>query len=267
MTGFVDAIGRTHQPAADARIVSLVPSLTETLFALGLRDQLVARTSFCIHPVDQVGAVKSVGGTKQVNWKKVDAAEATHAILNIDENPKAMAAEFEERGVIPIITHPLGPEDNAPLLRLLGGIFDRRKSADVLADEIETALARFGGPVHTSAKRVLYLIWKDPWMTVSEDTYISRLLSVVGWRTVAHDRSIRYPAVEMTGDLLGETDLVLFSSEPFRFTEDHLAEFKSVHPNHAGKGLLVDGELLSWYGVRAIKGLAYLRNLADENAA
>ena len=241
-----DWTGRRHDPAPDARILSLVPSLTETLFALGLGDNIVGRTAFCVHPADKVKGVKSVGGTKQVNWRKVAAARPTHAVLNVDENPKEMADEMTARGIVPVVTHPLSPADNGPLIRLLGGVFGRDAAAET---------------------RVLYLIWKAPWMTVGPDTYIARTLGLIGWRTWAPPAAARYPEIEMTDAVLDRVDRVLFSSEPFPFTEDHLAAFRADHPDHAAKAQLVDGEMLSWYGVRSAAGLSYLKDLADSMPA
>lgn len=265
MTSLIDAAGYHHRPHPEARILSLVPSLTETLFALGLGDQVVGRTTFCIHPADQVKNVKSVGGTKQVNWRKVEAVQPTHAILNIDENPKAMAVELDRRGIIPVVTHPLGPEDNGLLVRLLGDLFDRSTAAAQMAGKFDALLEKLVGKPDRPLRRVLYLIWKDPWMTVSADTYISRLLSVAGWQTAAHSDAVRYPEIDLTETLLNKIDLILFSSEPFRFTEDHLSAFCTAYPAHAAKARQVDGEMLSWYGVRAIDGLKYLDQLASEH--
>ena len=264
MTGDVtDAAGIRHDVAPDARILSLVPSLTETLFALGLGPQIVGRTAFCIHPDLQIKSVKSVGGTKQLNWRKVETVQPTHAVLNIDENPKEMATELEARGIVPVTTHPLAPEDNGPLVRLLGAVFDRPDEARALAEEFENALAAFEPPTGDDPVRVLYLIWKAPWMTVSDETYISRFLALAGWRTVAPGDG-RYPEIEITEDLLARTDRVLFSSEPFPFKEEHLAAFRAEFPAHGAKAQLVDGEMLSWYGVRAKQGLRYLKTLTEE---
>lgn len=262
-----DWTGRRHDPAPDARILSLVPSLTETLFALGLGDNIVGRTAFCIHPADKIKKVKSVGGTKQVNWQKVTAAAPTHVVLNVDENPKEMAEEMTARGIVPVVTHPIEPADNAPLIRLLGGVFGRDEAADDLAKNFEDSLAAIAVARPVMETRVLYLIWKTPWMTVGPDTYIARTLDLINWRTWAPPAAARYPEIEMTDAVLGDVDRVLFSTEPFPFGEDHLTAFRTDHPDHAAKAQLVDGEMLSWYGVRATAGLSYLKDLADSMSA
>lgn len=261
-----DATGRSHAPAPEARILSLVPSLTETLVALGLGPQIVGRTGYCIHPRKTVKAIRSVGGTKRVNWRKVDAVGATHAVLNIDENPKEMAEELNRRGIETIVTHPVEAADNGPLIRLLGALFGREAEAERLARAFEAALAALPAAETLPRRRVLYLVWKGPWMTVSEDTYISRMLALINWRTVGGQPDRRYPVIEMTEDLLAGTDLVLLSSEPFPFRDNHAALFAEEFPGHAHKVRLVDGELLAWYGARAVQGLEYLRALAADEA-
>ncbi len=275
-----DAAGVAHGEAGnDARILSLVPSLTELLFDLGLGDSVVGRTAFCIHPADGVRRVKSVGGTKTVNMEKVLALDPTHAVVNIDETPKALADELAGLGINVVVTHPLQVSDNAGLYRLLGGIFGAREEADRLAETFEAAHRRVRSRIAGAPeKKVLYLIWKDPWMTVTADTYISRMLSLIGWQTVIpgngpengpgnrSDAGPRYPEIELSDTVLAAIDLVLFSTEPFAFKDAHLAGFKAAFPAHGEKARLVDGQLISWYGSRAIRGLAYLEDLsAGEN--
>ena len=110
-------------------------------------------------------------------------------------------------------------------------------------------------------KNVLYLIWREPWMTVSRDTYIARLLALANWTTVGHDPAVRYPEIGLTDDFLASTDLVLFSTEPYAFTEADAATFRAAHPK-GPTAALIDGEYASWYGSRAIKAMDYLAEFA-----
>ena len=262
MTDFVDAAGTAHpQAEAQPRIVSLVPSITELVCDLGLADRLVGRTGFCVHPRDRLRRVPKVGGTKSVDLARLRGLAPTHVIVNVDENLRETATEIA--GFVPhlIVTHPLRPLDNPPLYRLIGGIFGREKEAARLARAFRD---RYDGLVaaHTAAarRRVLYLIWKKPWMTVSRDTYVSRMLSLVGLDTVPAESAARYPEIDLEAAAL-EADAVLLSSEPYRFRERDLAELRAM-PALAGKAAaLVDGEMTSWYGPRAIQGLAYLGGL------
>ena len=259
-----DAAGVDHQPAgADARIVSLVPSITELLFDLDLGGCVVGRTAFCVHPEGLVERARIVGGTKTVKLDRIRDLDPTHVIVNIDETPKDVADEIAATGCTVVVTHPLEPRDNIALYRLMGGLFGRARQAEALCARFEDALATLLRSAEGLRERsVLYLIWKKPWMTVSRDTYIARTLSLVGWRTVAHDADVRYPAVDITAGLFEETDVVLFSSEPFPFTEKHMEEFAGAYPCQGVRLAAIDAQMVSWYGSRAIAGLRYLKDFA-----
>ena len=272
-----DAIGRVHTVArADARIVSLVPSVTELLFELGAGDRVVGRTGFCVHPQDQIRTVPKVGGTKSVDIEAVRALRPTHLVVNIDENEKPTVDKLAQFVPNVIVTHPLAPLDNLPLYRLLGGIFDRVVRAEELCVKFRKA---YSDAVSTCLdlprERVLYLIWKSPWMTVSRDTYISRALAAIGWDTLDIESRDRYPQIALTPDLLLRADRVLLSSEPYAFRERHLEEVRHMlaagatdfvptpleETDSAVTVSLIDGEMTSWYGNRAIEGMSYLARL------
>ena len=265
MNILTDALGFHHTPAArPARIVSLVPSITELLFALGLAEQLVGRTHYCIHPQPAVAAIPSVGGTKKVNYARLLALQPTHVILNIDENPRELAERLAGDGLEVIVTHPQAPEDNLPLYRLLGGIFHREAEAEQLAADFTQALTELRREVWPQ-RRVLYLIWRKPWMGVSRETYIARLLELVGWETLPAIVEARYPVLELDRALLDAADLVLFSSEPYRFQPADLEEFARDYACPREQLRLIDGEMTSWYGSRAIAGLAYVGQFARDS--
>jgi ABC-type hemin transport system substrate-binding protein len=118
-----------------------VPSITELLFALGLEQQIVGRTHYCIHPQPAIAAIPSVGGTKKIRYARLRALQPTHVILNVDENPRELAERLMADGLQVIVTHPLAPEDNIPLYRLIGGIFNRAAEAENLATQFEQVLA------------------------------------------------------------------------------------------------------------------------------
>lgn len=253
---FRDAAGTEHGRAgAGPRIVSLVPSITELLCDLGLEDSLVGRTGFCVHPRAVVRGIRKVGGTKDVNLDLVRALEPTHVVVNVDENRLETAEALAAFVPNVIVTHPLEPNDNLELYRLLGGIFGRETAAerlcDAFAQAVREALARPG----RTRRNVLYLIWREPWMTVAPDTYISRTLALFDWHTVPTAPADRYPTVEI-GAAAAEADRVLLSSEPYRFREKHIAEVATLVGDVAVE--LIDGEMTSWYGSRAIRGIRYL---------
>jgi len=267
MAALADATGTVHAPCqGEARIVSLVPSITELLFALGLGEQVVGRTRFCIHPRPAIEAVPKVGGTKDVRLDKVRALAPTHCIVNIDENRREDAEALAEIAQL-VVTHPLAPADNRGLFRLLGGIFEREAEAEALCRRLDEAWARLERQVRREPLRVLYLIWRRPWMCVGPETYIARMLALAGWRTVPAAPAARYPEIAPGDPCLADCDLVLASSEPFPFKAKHIAEFRADTGLDAVRVELVDGELLSWYGSRAIAGLDYLADLATRVAA
>ncbi len=259
------------------RIISLVPSITELLVDLKLGSFLVGRTGFCIHPADVVRSIPKVGGTKDVNLKKILALQPTHVIVNVDENTLPIVQALREFVPHVIVTHPLLPQDNIVLIDQLCSEFAinsealcaMNSPAIALKQQINGGLQRLAA-LEQQEQRVLYLIWRDPWMTVARDTYISRMLALIGWQTLPNSEggemgAARYP--KLTGDeaWLGGVQRVLLSSEPYRFNEEHMSEIRAWLPQ--AKVQLVDGEMLSWYGSRAVAGLAYLAELAGTELA
>ncbi len=264
----IDAAGHAHQPAgANARIVSLVPSITELLFDLGLGAHVVGRTGFCIHPRDAVREVPKVGGTKDVKLDALHALKPTHVIVNVDENDYSTFEKIKAFAPHVIVTHPNAPEDNAALYRMLGQIFDVHARAEELAAQLERELDACRA-TEWPVDRVLYLIWKDPWMAVAFDTYIARTLACVGWHVTippgGWSGAARYPVIPDIGAATQNANRVLLSSEPFMFRQTHVAELQSQMNVPVD---LIDGEMTSWYGSRAIRGLAYLRNFRTERLA
>lgn len=246
-----------------ARIASLVPSLTETLFALGLGSLLVARTGFCIHPAPAVRAVPKVGGTKTVNVRKLAALKPSHVLLNRDENTLATLAAVQAFEPAPrvLANHPMSPLDNLAVLRELGEVFNAQAAAQLWCQQFQAVFDTVSR-AQWQPKRVLYHIWQDPWMSVARNTYISQTLALFGLHT--------YPNVQ--GDTVGATrypviadlqrcivqhhiEAVLLSTEPYRFTAAHCAALSAqlAVPVH-----LINGEHTSWYGSRAIAALPAL---------
>jgi len=240
-----------------SRIVSLVPSITELVCELGLAEQLVGRTGFCIHPRETLKKIPKVGGTKSVNLKKLRALAPTHVIVNVDENKKETADALAEFVPNVVVTHPLAPLDNLALYRQIGNAFAKEREAEALCARFDSVYQ--GILTRAFQKRsVLYLIWKDPWMTVSRDTYISRTLGLFGLQTLPDDKEARYP--ELASLELDGVELVLLPTEPYRFKEGHRAELQARLKKPV---YLVDGEMTSWYGPRAIAGLGYLADFSS----
>lgn len=253
----VDAAGTEHARArGDVRIVCLVPSITELLCHLGLAPALVGRTGFCIHPRELVRSIPKIGGTKHVDLEKLQSLKPTHVIVNVDENRREDSQALAGFVSALIVTHPLAPTDNLALYRLIGGIFGREREAEALCTRFEAEYAALQSAARAfSSQRVLYLVWKKPWMTVSRDTYVSRMLSLVRWETVPETAADRYPKISLE-ETVGDAAVVLLSSEPYRFREPHASELRKQLPGRAVA--LIDGEMTAWYGSRAIGALGYL---------
>lgn len=255
----LDAIQQPHRRyQGRARIVSLVPSITELVCDLGLTEHLAGRTGFCIHPAASLAEIPKVGGTKDVNIDKIRRLQPTHLIVNIDENPKPVVDLLAEFIPHVIVTHPLTVHDNIALYRLLGHIFDVQPRAAQLCQQLEAALKQLPAPA--VCRKVLYCIWKDPWMTVAADTYIAAALRLIGWQVwQPTGNPARYPAFDWDMLPAGAIDAVLLSSEPYRFSQAELAELQQQLTVPV---CLVDGEMISWYGSRAIAAVDYLQGLA-----
>jgi hypothetical protein len=251
-----------------------VPSVTELVVALGLAPFLVARTGFCIHPADTLRAVPKVGGTKDVNLAKLERLAPTHVLVNVDENRRDTVEAMRGWATPPcfVVTHPSDPLDNPALIDQMVGHFGALDGVATRATELARALEHelaLTLPEGRASQRVLYLIWREPWMTIARDTYISRGLARINWQTLPDVRggpagAARYPALRGDEPWLGAVQQVLLSSEPYKFDSRHLEPAQALCPN--ARVRLVDGELLSWYGARAVPGLRYLRSLADAAA-
>ena len=238
-----------------ARLVSLVPSTTETLFALGRGGDVVGATRFCVHPRGAIGPEKWIGGTKNPKINKIIQLAPDLVLANREENRREDIEALEAAGLRVWVAEPRTvPEARDDLLataRLVG----RAERGAELATALDAAMAaldpRADGPT------VAYLIWREPWMVAGRETFIADLLARAGARVPFEGR---YP--EVTLDDLRAVDRVLLASEPFPFDESHRAALLAggFRPEQV---TLVDGELLSWHGVRLIEGLRYAARLFD----
>jgi hypothetical protein len=218
-----------------------------------------------VHPREALRGVPKVGGTKDVNLERLRALAPTHVLVNVDENRLDTVQALREFVPNVVVTHPNGPADVPALVDLLVGALPAAHDAgEALKAELAPALAA-AQPERFAPQRVLYLIWRGPWMTVARDTYLSRMLARVNWQTLpdvagGSSGAARYPVLRGDEPWLSQVDRVLLSSEPYAFGAQHLAEAQALCPN--AQVQRVDGELLGWYGPRAVPGLRYLRELA-----
>jgi hypothetical protein len=238
------------------RIVSMVPSWTETLIRAGI--PVVGRTRFCIHPAEFVKNIPVVGGTKEAHWDLIKHLKPDLVLLDKEENPLEMANECP-CPYLATDVHSLG----ALLFELqrMGGEF-KNQQLMTWASQLHALIDR--GPLHWSEdhipgliewvispmrpgpKPVLYMIWRKPWMAVSRETYIGSILTQLGAQVV-HSPEEKYPVVEVQDF---HDALILFSSEPYPF----LKKIESLRRDGLA-GAVVDGESYSWFGIRSLEFL------------
>lgn len=237
------------------RIISLVPSITELLFDLGLGKDIVGRTKFCIHPKDKVSSIPQIGGTKNVRVDKVLALDPTHIIANKEENTKDQIQQLQAHCNVLVTKISDYPQALAAIHEI--GIFtDSQSPTNLMVAKIEEAFSTLH-PVN-SRLSVCYLIWRRPYMTIGADTFIHDMLYRCGLHNIYGDYT-RYPEVAIDDLIMRQPDLMFLSSEPYPFKNQHIAELQNVLPDT--KILLVDGEYFSWYGSRMIPAVGYFSNL------
>jgi ABC-type Fe3+-hydroxamate transport system substrate-binding protein len=242
------------------RIISLVPSLTEYLWALGLTHEVVGITKFCVHPQEWFETKTRVGGTKQLNISKIKQLQPDLIIANKEENTKEAIEQLQQEFKV-VLTDILDIEGALQALSTIGTAVGKEQQAQQLLAEIEASFSQqkelFKG------QTFLYFIWKDPYFLVGEDTYIHSFLSHFGLKNACVLE--RYPSLEdwknhVTTTLKAPTYIFL-SSEPFPFESKHVEQVQALFP--ASQIILIDGEMCSWYGSRMLEAAAYMQQLAQ----
>ena len=247
------------------RIVSLCPSLTELVFDLGLGDDLVGRTRFCVHPAGLVERVERVGGTKNPKVGRIVELAPDVVLMNEEENRREDAEALARAGLRCHVSFPRDAESTAAMVRSIGDALDRRDAAEGIAREIERRAERVR--IATDALRPVryaYLIWRDPWMVAGGDTFVSAMLSLPGGRNVFAEGAERYPTVTPSELAAAAPDVVLLSTEPFPFKDLHADELARATGLPRGCIRIVDGELLTWHGSRTPAGIDYAERVVAE---
>ncbi len=244
-------------PGVPQRIVSLVPSQTELLVDLGLKDSLVGITKFCVHPENLRKEKTIVGGTKNVHFSKIKNLSPDIILCNKEENTEEMVHELEK--ITPVwISDIVTIEDCLIMITSFGVLFQKEERALVLTQNINKELIAFrnfmkGKPVYRTA----YLIWKKPYMAAGANTFINYLLELNNLENVFKYNNQRYP--EIKKEDLVQAEVLLLSSEPYPFKIKHCQELEKVYRH--SKVMIVDGEYFSWYGSRLIKAFTYFKKL------
>lgn len=256
MPVFIDQTGRNVSiPVIPQRIISLVPSQTELLFDLGLRNEVTGITKFCIHPAEWFQNKKRVGGTKQLKMDLIHELQPDLIIANKEENVKEQIEELEKH--YPVwISDVNNLEDAYQMIEQIGIITGKQNQAIEMNSEIQKNFAQL--ETRNPKLETCYLIWLDPYMTVGGDTFIHSMLEKAGFTNIFANKK-RYPEVTVSELQTINCELLFLSSEPFPFQQKHIEELQTQLPNT--KIVLVDGEMFSWYGSRLQKAPAYFKNL------
>lgn len=240
------------------RIVSLVPSTTELLCALGLADALVGVTVYCVEPAAVVRTKTRVGGEKDPDLDTIRALAPDLIVANVEENRREHVEALRAAGLHVWVTHPRSVAESLAMIRELGEVTGAVAAARAMLADLEPLVAAVRARlVGRRATPVFYPIWRGPWMTVGGDTYIHDLLATCGGANVFGDRR-RYPTVTLDEVAARAPEVVLLPDEPFRFRQAHLRDFDPYPAMPAvrdGRLHLVDGKRFSWHGPRLAEAL------------
>jgi ABC-type Fe3+-hydroxamate transport system substrate-binding protein len=244
------------------RIISLVPSLTETLFAFGLEREVVGVTRFCVEPADAVAPIAKVGGTKNPDLRGIHALQPDLVIANAEENRPRDVERLRARGIPVFVTYPRTVPGALESILGLGRVTGRESQAAALAREIvrvvsviETSL----GIWNKLRLRVFCPIWKKPWMTFNQDTYAHDVLRLLGFLNVFGEAAERYPRTTLEEALDRGPQVVVLPDEPYAFNDAEAAELKAELPAGLSRRvMLISGRDLHWYGAHTATGLPAL---------
>lgn len=258
MAEVADVLGRVHAfSRSPERVVSLVPSLTETLFDLGAGGAVVAATDYCLFPARELTGVRRVGGTKNPSIDEIRALAPDLVYVNVEENLPRHADQIEEFAPV-FATEPKTVAGVLTLLADLGAIHGREDAAATWRERIARAIVTVG---EVAAFSFACAIWKDPWMWCGGDTYVSDLLTTAGGTNVFAGMT-RYPKEELEAVLAREPDVVFLPDEPYPFTD---IDAITVRAQFLGRVVgPFPGHLFTWHGTRTEKGLAFLRDALGE---
>jgi ABC-type Fe3+-hydroxamate transport system substrate-binding protein len=263
---YVDALERTLEvKSPPQRIVSLVPSLTEALFVLGVGESVVGVTDFCVEPKEAVAAKTKVGGTKTLSVERLLALEPDLVVASAEENRKEDIQALVRAELQVYVTLPNSVAEAIDLLEQLAEMTGAGAAGGRVVEEARGALAEVGAKVEgREPVRTFCAIWRNPWMTVGPGTYMHDFIAVCGGSNVFEWRHERYPRVQLSEVAERDPEVVLLPSEPYRFGAQHVQEiaaFREVSAVRNGRIHVVDGKQLCWYGPRIAGSLKYVSGL------
>ncbi|WKV12374.1 ABC transporter substrate-binding protein [Marivirga harenae] len=239
------------------RIISLVPSITEFLYDLGLEERVSGITKFCVHPMSWRNEKQIIGGTKQQHLKKIKDLNPDLIIASKEENVKSFVDKLSKN--CPVYVSDVTDFSTAIQMMIdIGFLTDTEEKARTITQQIKLDFDSLH--IAHQRKKVAYCIWKNPWMWAGPDTFISKMLSYSGFtNTISKER---YPEINMDEIIKENPDYIFLSSEPFPFHTKHIEQLTTTYPK--AKFKIVDGEMFSWYGSRMLKAPKYFNSLLHE---
>jgi len=260
---YTDQLNRKIElPFLPKRIISLVPSQTELLYDLGLRDEVVGITKFCIHPDEWFHNKTHIGGTKKINFEKIKQLDPDLIIGNKEENEKSQIEQLMKDYKV-WMSDIYNLKDALNMIVQMGTLVGKEQEAVNLKVKIELQFQTLSNlKSNIQHPNVAYFIWQKPFMVAGNNTFIDDMLTRCGFNNVfASDNSIRYPEVNEQQIRESKPEIILLSSEPYPFKEKHIQEFQSICPE--AKIIIVDGELFSWYGSRLLNAPSYFKKIRE----
>ena len=260
----LDQLGKiVKTPAPDKlRIISLVPSQTELLCDLGLNNEVVGITKFCVRPENWLKEKTVVGGTKSVKVRRIDELQPNLILANKEENDRKQIEYLADK--YPVWTSDIQTlEDALIMIKTVSEIVGKEEQGAEMIHQIKSnfgSLSTTKTDNYSLKKTTAYFIWHKPMMVAGGDTFINEMMNFAGFQNIFANKN-RYPEVNKKTLYRHNPDYLFLSSEPFPFSEKHIDEFQEICPN--GKVILVDGEMFSWYGSRLIKTANYFKNLTN----
>lgn len=252
------------------RIISLVPSQTELLFDLGLDEEVIGITKFCVHPNKWFISKTRIGGTKTIDIEKIKALKPDLVIANKEENVKEQVEALSQ--IARVYVSDINNLNSAlEMIKSVGKLVGKEDEALQIITQIKKGFNQLANRLMNESRyqqasqsnyhpiKTAYLIWKDPYMAAAGDTFISDMMDKCGFVNAFKNVS-RYPEVSV--EELSDCQLILLSSEPYPFSKKHIDELQHQLPT--AKIVLVDGEMFSWYGSRLIKAAPYFSQLSKE---
>lgn len=246
------------------RIISLVPSQSELLWDLGLKQELVGITKFCVHPKEMFRSVKRVGGTKTIKFDEIAKLKPDLIIANKEENQQEQIEKLCKHFPV-YISNIFTIEDALNMIGDVGLMTDRKEKAKELVDTIHIKYHIFLARHTKIKKRVAYLIWYKPYMAAGSANFINHMLSLCGLENVFAHYNHRYPEIHIEELKEQNPDVIFLSSEPYPFKEKHIKELQVHLPTT--KIMLTDGEMFSWYGSRLLHAFDYFETLIKTTIA